>query len=183
MNEPIGASVADAGPPAIEVPSTLNVAVEYADAAIAAGHGNRTAYLYEGERLTFSDVLKRVNQVGNALAALGVDIEQRVAVLLPNRPEFVTSFFGAIKIGAVPTAMSFASRRRSILRCWPTAAPARSSPRRHCGGHCATAAGNCRTCAMSSSLAAATCGPMSMISLPSWRGRPRAWMPRALTQH
>jgi acyl-CoA synthetase (AMP-forming)/AMP-acid ligase II len=31
-----------------------------------------------------------------------------VAILLPNRPEFVASFFGAIKIGAVPAAMSFA---------------------------------------------------------------------------
>jgi benzoate-CoA ligase len=49
-----------------------------------------------------------VNQVGNALAGLGVEIEQRVAILLPNCPEFVTSFFGAIKIGAVPTPMSYA---------------------------------------------------------------------------
>jgi benzoate-CoA ligase len=35
-------------------------------------------------------------------------MEQRVALLLPNRPEFVASFFGAIKIGAVPAAISFA---------------------------------------------------------------------------
>src|SRR5262249_27505338 len=78
------------------------------DGAVAAGHGERVAYLYEGERITYAGLQKRVNQAGNALAKLGVEIEQRVAILLPNRPEFVTAFFGAIKIGAVPTAMSFA---------------------------------------------------------------------------
>ena len=94
--------------PQVDVPGVLNVAVEYVDGAVAAGHGDRLAYIYEGEQLTFGELQKRVNQVGNALAALGVEIEQRVAILLPNRPEFVTSFFGAIKIGAVPTPMSFA---------------------------------------------------------------------------
>ena len=94
--------------PTVKIPPILNVAAEYVDGAVAAGHGNRVAYLYEGERITYGELQKRVNQAGNALASLGVEIEQRVAVLLPNRPEFVTSFMGAIKIGAVPTAMSFA---------------------------------------------------------------------------
>jgi len=94
--------------PIVEVPANLNVAAEYVDGAVAAGHGERVAYLYEGERITYADLQKRVNQAGNALAGLGVEIEQRVAVLLPNRPEFTTALFGAIKIGAVPAAMSFA---------------------------------------------------------------------------
>lgn len=94
--------------PQVDVPGTLNVAVEYVDGAIAAGHGDRPAYMDDTERVTYAELQRRVNQAGNALAALGVEIEQRVAILLPNRPEFVTAFFGAIKIGAVPTAMSFA---------------------------------------------------------------------------
>jgi acyl-coenzyme A synthetase/AMP-(fatty) acid ligase len=95
-------------PPQVDVPSMLNVAVEYVDGAVASGHGDRVAYIYEKEQVTFGELRNRVNQAGNALAALGVEIEQRVAILLPNRPEFVTSFFGAIKIGAVPTLISFA---------------------------------------------------------------------------
>jgi len=94
--------------PQVNVPSMLNVAVEYVEGAVASGHGDRVAYVYEKEQVTFGELRNRVNQVGNALAALGVEIEQRVAILLPNRPEFVTSFFGAIKIGAVPTLISFA---------------------------------------------------------------------------
>jgi benzoate-CoA ligase family protein len=94
--------------PQVDVPDMLNVAVEYVDGPVAAGHGDRPAYLYDTERVTYAELQRQVNQVGNALAGLGVEIEQRVAILLPNRPEFVTSFFGAIKLGAVPTAISFA---------------------------------------------------------------------------
>ena len=95
-------------PPQVNVPDVLNTAGEYVDGAIAAGHGDRAAYIFEAERVTFADLQKRMNQVGNALAALGVEIEQRVAILLPNRPEFVSAFFGAIKIGAIPAAISYA---------------------------------------------------------------------------
>jgi benzoate-CoA ligase family protein len=90
------------------VPRTLNVAVEYVDGAVNAGHGDRPAYIHDREQISFVELQELVNRVGNALSALGVEIEQRVAILLPNRPEFVTSLFGAIKIGAVPTPISFA---------------------------------------------------------------------------
>ena len=92
----------------VEVPSVLNVAVEYVDGPVTAGHGERVAYIHDGRPLTYFELQERVNQVGNALAGLGVEIEQRVAILLPNSSEFVTSFFGAIKIGAVPTPISYA---------------------------------------------------------------------------
>src|SRR5438552_16669726 len=36
------------------------------------------------------------------LRRLGVRIEQRVVLLLPDGPEFVSTFWGALKIGAVP---------------------------------------------------------------------------------
>ena len=124
----------------VEVPPVLNVAVEYVDGPVTAGHGERVAYIHEGRSLTYIELQGRVNQVGNALAGLGVEIEQRVALLLPNCPEFVTTFFGAIKIGAVPTPMSYAvtpheqaflladSRARAIVTTagfWETLRPRR----------------------------------------------------------
>jgi benzoate-CoA ligase family protein len=41
------------------------------------------------------------NRVGNGLLDLGIDLEQRVALLLLDSPQFAAAFFGAIKIGAV----------------------------------------------------------------------------------
>ena len=142
MTDATAAAAAVAGAPTVEVPPKLNVAAEYIDKPVAAGHGDRAAYLFEGERLSFAELQRRVNQAGNALAALGVEIEQRVAVLLPNRPEFVTAFFGVIKIGAVPTAMSFAvtpeehallladSRARAIVTTAALWAPLRAERQR-----------------------------------------------------
>ena len=108
MSDALTASATPRAAPHVEVPSALNIAAEYVDGAVSAGHGERTAYIHGGQRITYADLQGRVNRAGNVLAALGVEIEQRVAVLLPNRPEFVTSFFGAAKIGAVPAAISFA---------------------------------------------------------------------------
>jgi benzoate-CoA ligase len=86
----------------------LNVAAEYIDGAVSAGHGERSAYLHEGVTISFAELRRQVNRAGNMLGGLGIERAQRVAILLPNRPEFVTCFFGAIKIGAVPVAVSFA---------------------------------------------------------------------------
>jgi benzoate-CoA ligase family protein len=94
--------------PTVTVPRDFNIATEYIDGPIAAGHGARVAYVSGKERVTYAELQRRVNQVGNALAGLGVDMEQRVGILLPNIPEFVTAFFGAAKIGAVPTPLSTA---------------------------------------------------------------------------
>ena len=90
----------------LTLPETLNVATAYVDANIAAGRGGKTAFFYREQQITYQDVLEQVNRTGNALRALGLEIEQRVALLLLDCPEFVYSFFGAIKIGAVAVPMN-----------------------------------------------------------------------------
>jgi benzoate-CoA ligase len=47
-----------------------------------------------------------VNRCGSALRGVGVRPEDRVLLLLHDGPEFVYSFFGAIKIGAVPVPLN-----------------------------------------------------------------------------
>ena len=51
-------------------------------------------------------LFERVNQLGNGLRSLGVRIEERVFLLLFDTPEFAVSFFGAIKIGAIPVPVN-----------------------------------------------------------------------------
>ena len=94
--------------PTVEVPAELNVAAHYVDGAVADGHGERIALIHEDVTVTFAQLQAQINRVGNALARLGIEMEHRVVILLPNVPEFVMSFFGAIKLGAIPAAMSFA---------------------------------------------------------------------------
>lgn len=58
--------------------------------------------LYSRERnLTFQEVSNEANQIGNALKKLGVRRGEYVALLSLDVAEWVTTFFGTLKIGAV----------------------------------------------------------------------------------
>ena len=90
--------------PTLRLPDRMNATVELVDAHVEAGRGDQLAVIdaSDGSRYTYRDVLEMTNRTGNALAELGVRREERVMLLLHDSPEFVFSFFGAIKIGAVP---------------------------------------------------------------------------------
>jgi benzoate-CoA ligase family protein len=63
--------------------------------------------LYSPERaMTFCQVSAEVNQVGNALKKLGVRQGDLVGILSLDGPEWVTCFFGALKIGAVAVGLN-----------------------------------------------------------------------------
>jgi benzoate-CoA ligase family protein len=86
----------------LDLPDIYNAATTFVDDNIAQGRGQRTAIYYQDQKLTYQEVFEKVNRTGNALRGLGVEIEHRVLLVLPDSPEFAFSFFGAIKIGAVP---------------------------------------------------------------------------------
>ncbi len=87
----------------IGIPAQFNAASYFVDRHLADGRGNKVAIECGAESVTYAQVAERCNRVGSALRSqLGVRLEERVALLLLDGPEFVYSFFGAIKIGAVP---------------------------------------------------------------------------------
>ena len=86
----------------MDLPRDWNAAHWFVDRHIDEGRDGCLAILHEGRRLSYGDVYGGVNQLGNALRRLGVVMEQRVVLLLHDSPEFVWSFWGALKIGAVP---------------------------------------------------------------------------------
>ncbi|MGH2620888.1 MAG: AMP-binding protein, partial [Anaerolineales bacterium] len=63
--------------------------------------------LYSPQRtLTFRQVSQEANQIGNALARLGLEFGDVVGILAFDGPEWVTSFFGTLKLGAVALGMN-----------------------------------------------------------------------------
>src|SRR5581483_6975088 len=87
----------------LRVPEQFNAATYFVDRNVLEGRGDKIAIEAGEERVSYRQALERVNQVGNALRErLGVRQEERVLLLLLDSPEFAYSFFGAIKIGAVP---------------------------------------------------------------------------------
>src|SRR5881227_3646767 len=85
---------------------SFNVATHFIDRHIPEGRGEKVAFECGEERVTYQQLLERVNRFGNALKKLGVRPEERVALLLLDGPQFAYCFFGAIKIGAVPVPVN-----------------------------------------------------------------------------
>ncbi len=93
------------------MPERLNMATYFLDSNLEAGRGGRTALVSKDRRgavteRTFDDVAALANRTGNALADLGVEIEQRILLAVGDGPEFVGAWFGGLKIGAVLTAVN-----------------------------------------------------------------------------
>ncbi len=85
----------------LEIPERLNAATGLVDAHLAQGRGPKTAILCGDRAVTYAELHECVNRLGNALLGLDVRMEERVAIIVPDMPEWVFAFFAAMKIGAV----------------------------------------------------------------------------------
>jgi benzoate-CoA ligase family protein len=97
------------------LPQEFNVATWFVDRNVAEGRGHRTAFLCADRTLSYADVQDLANRTGNALRELGVGMEDRVWMLCLDAPEFIGTFWGAIKIGAVPIPTNTLMRAADYL--------------------------------------------------------------------
>ena len=104
-----------AGSPVQSLPESYNVTATFLDGALARGWGDRPAIRTQTETLTYAQLAAQANRAGNGLAALGVEMENRVALLLYDSPEFAATFFGAIRLGAVAVPFNTQLRPQDYL--------------------------------------------------------------------
>ena len=93
-----------------EVPAQFNIA--HACCTRWASDRARFAVYWEDESgataaYTFWDLQGRANRLSNALAALGVRAGDKVALVLPQRPETVVAHIAVYQLGAVAVPLSF----------------------------------------------------------------------------
>ena len=84
-----------------EFPERFNMADYFLDARVREGKGDRPAVKVGDDTWTYAEVQAMANRVGHALTDRGIDLEDRVLVLLYDGVEFAASFFGLLKAGAV----------------------------------------------------------------------------------
>ena len=73
----------------------------------AAGKYQDHIALTQGERrVTYGELLNLTEKMAAALSEAGVKKGDRVGLMLPNCPEYVIGFFGAMRIGAVATQVN-----------------------------------------------------------------------------
>ena len=96
----------------VTLPETFNAATYFVDRNVEEGRGRKIAIECGDQRVSYGEVAENVNRFANALRRLGVQPEQRVALILLDTPAFAYSFFGAIKAGAVPVPLNTLWRAR-----------------------------------------------------------------------
>jgi long-chain acyl-CoA synthetase len=73
---------------------------------IAGKNKDEKAVFFKGKFKTYGELEEEVNKFANSLKKLGVKKGDRVAVIFPNCPQFVTVFFAVNSLGAIFTAFN-----------------------------------------------------------------------------
>ncbi len=87
-----------------QVPSTIEVPPitlhEFFERTVRDYPGN-TATIFFDERLTYAQLDEHAERFASGLQSIGVAQGDRVAIILPNCPQFLIALYGALKAGAV----------------------------------------------------------------------------------
>ncbi len=92
--------------PIPDIPEQFNAVEAFIDKHLAAGRGDRVALCWNDQTVTYAQLAANVNRVGNVFLRLGIRPEERVLLAVFDSPAFVYSFWGALKIGAVPVPVN-----------------------------------------------------------------------------
>jgi long-chain acyl-CoA synthetase len=67
---------------------------------------NHTAISFYNQKVRFIELSKYVHQFASALQARGVQKGDRVAIMLPNCPQYIISYYGTLTVGAIVTQVN-----------------------------------------------------------------------------
>ena len=77
-------------------------------------YSDHPAIIYFGKRITYRELDEMVDRFASALQDLGVKKGDRVGIQLPNLPQFVIAFYGALRAGAICVSCSPLYKAREL---------------------------------------------------------------------
>ncbi len=101
--------------PELYYPSKLNAAEELVDRAVERGLGDRVVFYFREDQITYIELQRQVNRVGNMFRDLGVRLGDRVLLRLHDCPDLVYCILALQKIGAVPVPTYALSRAQDLI--------------------------------------------------------------------
>lgn len=87
------------------LPESLNLAEVFLHAQ-ARAHPERPALYFEDQVVTYGQLSKDTHQAAAAFRGLGLELEQRVLLMLPDCPQFATAWFAAVQAGGAVSAVN-----------------------------------------------------------------------------
>lgn len=106
----------DAGVPT-EIPREERTLVELLDAAVRE-FPERPALIFRNRVLTYGELTDHVSRLAGALRELGVEPGTRVAIQVPNLPQFVIGYYATMRLGAIPVLTNPLYTAREIAQQW-----------------------------------------------------------------
>jgi acyl-coenzyme A synthetase/AMP-(fatty) acid ligase len=83
------------------------VAVPFIDRHLQEGRKDKVIIRTSGgEAVTYGQLAERVNQSGNVLKKFGLNLGDRLLMVVKDAPEFFYLFWGAIKSGIIPVPLN-----------------------------------------------------------------------------
>jgi benzoate-CoA ligase family protein len=90
----------------IEFPERFRMSDYFLYHNVEEGREGKVCLYYEDETYTYGEAARMSNRAGGALRELGLRVEDRVLIALPDCPEFVWTWFGANRAGGVITMVN-----------------------------------------------------------------------------
>ena len=69
-------------------------------------YSNNSALIFYGKKIKYSELRESIDRFATALHDIGVQKGDKVALYLPNCPQYIIAYFGALKAGATVTPIS-----------------------------------------------------------------------------
>ncbi len=83
-----------------------NAAVDFVDRNVAEGRGEKTAFIDPARNITYAELRDSASRIGPMLARMGIEPENRIAVILLDTVDFPVLFWGAIRAGIIPVLLN-----------------------------------------------------------------------------
>src|SRR5690242_732345 len=83
-----------------------NAAVDMVDRNLREGRGGKLAFADSARRLTYAELADGVARVGALLQRLGLQREDRFAMIMADTVDFPVLFWGAIRAGIIPIPLN-----------------------------------------------------------------------------
>jgi len=77
--------------------------------------GGQTAIIFNDEKITFKQLNDKIDALATAFLKMGISAKDRIAVILPTRPEYLYVWYAASKIGAAVVGLNFRYREEEII--------------------------------------------------------------------
>src|SRR4030065_2769042 len=100
-----------------EVPKTLqypNVPLHEILKKTAREYPEKTAIIFGEREISYAELEMLSDRFAIGLISIGVGKGDRVAVFLPNIPQFIIAYYGILKAGAVVTTITPLHRARQV---------------------------------------------------------------------